>query len=368
MKSDVLVVGAGPAGLATAIAAAAKGLRVTIADARRPPINKPCGEGLLPEAVEALRSIGIELNSSLGFPLEGFRFSDNSHSVSAPIKRGRAFGLRRTVLHNLLVARAAEVGVQFRWGACVSDFASAGARINGELVNYGWLVGADGLNSSVRRWAKFNWPRIGCRQRFGFRRHFAIAPWSKSVEVYWGGRFQMVVTPTHTEDVCISFFSREPKLRIADGLAEFPEVARRLENAHGKTSEQGTLVGLTSSWRVASKHIALVGDASCSVDGIAGHGLSLGLQQACALAEALSLGDLRSYRSAHRKIVRMPLRMTRLLLLMDASAWVRHKALRMFESRPELFAEIISVHTSRPQDRTFDTGEVLNLSWRVLRA
>ena len=240
MKSDVLVVGAGPAGLATAIAAAAKGLRVTIADARRPPINKPCGEGLLPEAVEALRSIGIELNSSLGFPLEGFRFSDNSHSVSAPIKRGRAFGLRRTVLHNLLVARAAEVGVQFRWGARVSDFASAGARINGELVHYRWLVGADGLNSSVRRWAKFNWPRISCRTRFGFRRHFAIAPWSSSVEVYWGGRFQMVVTPTHAEDVCVSFFSRDSKLRIEDGLAEFPEVARRLENAHGTTPEQGS--------------------------------------------------------------------------------------------------------------------------------
>jgi len=368
MKSDVLVVGAGPAGLATAIAAAMKGLRVTVADARRPPINKPCGEGLLPEAVEALRSIGIELNSSLGFPLKGFRFSDSSHSVSAPIERGRAFGLRRTVLHNLLVARAAEVGVQFRWGVRVSDFAPAGARINGERVPFRWLVGADGLNSSVRRWAKFNWPRISCRTRFGFRRHFAIEPWSESVEVYWGERFQMVVTPTHAEDVCVSFFSRDPKMRIDDGLAEFPEVARRLENAHGTTPEQGSLVGLTSSWRVASKHVALVGDASCSVDGIAGHGLSLGLQQAVALAEALSLGDLRSYRSAHRKIVSMPLRMTRLLLLMDASAWIRQKTLRLFENQSELFSKIISAHTSKPQDHAFDVREVFNLSWRVLRA
>ena len=163
MKTDVLIVGAGPAGLATAIAAAIKGLRVTVADARRPPINKPCGEGLLPEAVEALRSIGVELNSSLGFPLKGFCFSDDSHSVNAPIERGRAFGLRRTVLHNLLVARAAEVGVQFRWGARVSDFAPAAATVNGEIVHFQWLVGADGLNSSVRRWAKFNWPRISCR-------------------------------------------------------------------------------------------------------------------------------------------------------------------------------------------------------------
>jgi len=368
MKLDVLVVGGGPAGLATAIAAATNGFRVMVADARRPPINKPCGEGLLPEAVEALGSIGIELDSSLGCSLKGFRFSDDSYSVSAPIERGRAFGLRRTALHNLLVAKAAQVGVIFRWGARVAEFAAAGASVDGEFVGYRWLVGADGLNSSVRRWAKFSRPRMNCRTRFGFRRHFAIAPWSRFVEVYWGRKFQMVVTPTHAEDVCISFFSRDPKLRIADGLCEFPEVAEHLKGAHGATPEQGSLVGLTSLWRVASKHVALVGDASCSVDGIAGHGLSLGLQQARALADALSRGVLDSYRSAHRRIVSMPLRMTRLLLLMDASTWVRRKTLRLFEKKPELFAKIISVHTSRPQDDAFDAKEMFDLSWRVLRA
>jgi flavin-dependent dehydrogenase len=368
MKSDVLVVGAGPAGLATAISAAMKGLRVTIADARRPPINKPCGEGLLPEAVAALRSIGIELNSTLGFHLEGFRFSDSSHSVSARIERGRGFGLRRTVLHNLLVARAAQVGVNFRWGARVSDFAETGSRINGEFVGHRWLVGADGLNSSVRRWAKFSWPRISCRTRFGFRRHFAIAPWSKFVEVYWGRRSQIVVTPTGADDVCVSFFSRDPALRIEDGLSEFPELAARLKEAPVVTAEQGTLVGLTSAWRVAAGRVALVGDASCSVDGIAGHGLSLGLQAALALGEALSRGDIRYYKVAHRKIVSLPLRMTRLLLLMDASNRIRRKALRLFETQPQLFAKIISVHTSTPRVQALDAKQLFDLSWRVLCA
>ena len=368
MKSDVLVVGAGPAGLATAIAAAMKGLRVTIADARRPPINKPCGEGLLPEAVAALRNIGIELNSALGFHLQGFRFSDNSHSVSAPIERGRAFGLRRTVLHNILVARAADVGVDFRWGARVSDFAATGARINGEFMSYRWLVGADGLNSFVRQWAKFSWPRTSCCTRFGFRRHFAIPPWSKFDEVYWGSRFQIVATPTHADDVCVSFFSHDPALRIEDGLSEFPDLAARLKEAPAMTAEQGTLVGLTSARRVAAGRVALVGDASCSVDGIAGHGLSLGLQQALALGEALSRGDLRHYKMAHRKIVSLPLRMTRLLLLMDASNWIRRKVLRMFESQPQLFANIISVHTSKPRDQAFDAKQLFDLSWRVLCA
>ncbi|MGA8144524.1 MAG: NAD(P)/FAD-dependent oxidoreductase [Candidatus Acidiferrales bacterium] len=367
MKSDVLVVGAGPAGLATAIASAMKGLRVTVADARRPPINKPCGEGLLPEAVEALRRLGVSLDSPLGFPLEGFRFSDCTRSASAPIARGRAFGLRRTVLHELLVRRAAEAGVEFRWGARVSDFAADGARIDGEFFGCEWLVGADGLNSSVRRWAKLSGMQLG-RTRFGFRRHFAIAPWSKFVEVYWGEQFQMVVTPTRADEVCVSFFSSDAKLRIENGLAEFPEVARRLESAELMTAEQGSLVGLTSARRVAAGRVALVGDASCSVDGIAGHGLSLGLQEALELGEALSRGDLRYYVSAHRRIASVPLRMTRLLLLMDASGWIRRKTLRLFESQPELFSKIISIHTSKPQGRKFDAPAIIGLGWRVLWA
>ena len=368
MKSDVLVVGAGPAGLATAIAASAKGLCVVLADARRPPINKPCGEGLLPEAVEALRHIGIELDSSVGFPLEGFRFSDETHTVSAPMALRRAFGVRRTALHNLLVARAEAAGVQLRWGARVSDFTRGGARIDGAFVGCDWLVGADGLNSMVRRWAGLNWSRLSCRTRLGFRQHFAVAPWSKYVEVYWGRKFQMVVTPTHADEVCVSLFTRDGKLRIDDGLAEFPDVARRLRGAELITAEQGTLVGLTSAHGVTAGRVALVGDASCSVDGIAGHGLSLGLQEALALADSLAKGCLRLYESAHRRIASLPLRMTRLLLLMDASTRIRQKTLRLFERQPDRFAKIISAHTGRPVEEAFDAAQMIGLSWRVLWA
>jgi hypothetical protein len=104
------------------------------------------------------------------------------------------------------------------------------------------------------------------------------------------------------------------------------------------------------------------------VDGIAGHGLSLGLQAALALGEALSRGELRSYKLAHRKIVSLPLRMTRLLLLMDASNRIRRKALRLFETQPQLFAKIISVHTSTPREQALDAKQLFDLSWRVLCA
>src|SRR5271170_6211091 len=126
-QPDVLVVGGGPAGLATAIAASLKNLRVTLVDSRKPPIDKPCGEGLLPEAVSALRSLGIEIDSRIAVPFSGIRFSDESSSATARFSGRKAFGLRRTALHQLLIDRATQVGVSFFWGAPISSLDSHGA-------------------------------------------------------------------------------------------------------------------------------------------------------------------------------------------------------------------------------------------------
>ena len=57
--ADVFVLGGGPAGLAAAIAMRRTGLRVILADAARPPIDKACGEGLMPDSLAAARELGI---------------------------------------------------------------------------------------------------------------------------------------------------------------------------------------------------------------------------------------------------------------------------------------------------------------------
>jgi 2-polyprenyl-6-methoxyphenol hydroxylase-like FAD-dependent oxidoreductase len=367
VQADVLVVGAGPAGIATAIAASLKGLRVAVVDARTPPIDKACGEGLLPEAVAALRSLGVDLDSTLAVPFAGIRFSDANSSASARFSRGTAFGLRRTALHQLLVDRATEVSVRFLWGAPISGFDFAGARVNGNWIRCSWLVGADGQRSGVRKFAGLD-PRRRRRFRFGFRRHYLIAPWTDLVEVHWGEKCQMVVTPTGAQEICVSLFAGDPHLRLGSALEQFPEVARHLRGVQLASAEAGAVTSLGRARAVTRETIVLVGDASCAVDGIAGQGLSLAFRQGLALADALACGDLALYEAAHDRIAHTATRLARLLLLMNASRAVRRKALRFFAARPGAFAKMISIHAGEVAPEAFGATGILDLGWRVLWA
>lgn len=365
MHADVVIVGGGPAGIASAIAAALQDFRVTVLDSRKPPIDKPCGEGLLPEAIAALRALGVELDSSLAFPFHGISFSDENSRAVARIARGQAFGMRRTALHEMLSNRARELGVSFFWGARVAHLGHGRIHADGRTISYKWLVGADGQNSAVRAWARLGNTRYR-RSRFGFRRHYRLAPWTDVVEVHWRKRCQMFVTPTQADEICIALLSSDPHLRIQQALELFPEVARRLRTASQVMAEGGAITSLGRARCVARGNVALVGDASCSIDGIAGQGLSLAFQEAIALGDALARKDLHLYRRAHRKITKTALRMTRLLLLMDRSEWIRRKTLRLFATQPALYSKMMSVHTGASPADLLRVREIVGLGVRVL--
>jgi flavin-dependent dehydrogenase len=365
MQSDVVVVGAGPAGIATAIAAALKGLQTTVLDFRKPPIDKPCGEGLLPEAAEALESLGIDLSRS-AFPFSGIRFSDDQSSVRARIA-GRAYGLQRRALHQLLVERATALQVRFLWSTRVSEFHADHLRIGDQSLSFRWLVGADGQNSAVRKWAGLN-PRRRAHSRFGFRRHYAVKPWTDCVEVHWGERCQMFVTPTGEEEVCVALLANDPQMRIDRALAQFPEVANRLRCVEVIGQEAGAVSVLGRARAVVRGNVALVGDASCAIDGIAGQGLSLAFQQAIALGDALAREDMPHYVAGHRQITANAVRMTRLLLLMGSSVTLRRKVLRLFAKNPTFFSRMMAIHTRESREAALKARDVVGLGWRILWA
>ncbi len=81
MHSDALIVGGGPAGLAAAIALRQKGLEVVVADALHPPIDKACGEGLMPDARKDLAALGIAVHDGALF--EGIAFLAGRRQAAA---------------------------------------------------------------------------------------------------------------------------------------------------------------------------------------------------------------------------------------------------------------------------------------------
>ncbi|MFZ1202761.1 MAG: hypothetical protein WAN97_00495, partial [Candidatus Acidiferrales bacterium] len=144
--------------------------------------------------------------------------------------------------------------------------------------------------------------------------------------------------------------------------------ARRLRSARPVSTQAGAVTSLGRARAATRENIALVGDASGTVDGIAGQGLSLAFRQAQALGESLARGDLAHYEAAHRRIMRNASRMTRLLLLIGASATIRRKALRLFAAHPNVFSRLMSIHAGEASADALAATEILDLSWRVLWA
>ncbi|HYL68741.1 MAG TPA: hypothetical protein VEX69_06225, partial [Candidatus Limnocylindria bacterium] len=204
--------------------------------------------------------------------------------------------------------------------------------------------------------------------RFGFRRHYSIAPWTENVEVYWGERCQMFATPTGPEEVCVSVLTSDPQMRIERALLKFSGLAQRLQSATTLTSEQGAVTALEKTRGVVRGNIALVGDASGSVDGIAGVGLSLAFQQAIRLGEAMRREDLKRYQAAHRRMCKIPTRLNRVLLQMSESKWMRRKVLRLLAKSPGMFSQLMSLHTGQREPEELKAREVIDLGWRVLWA
>jgi flavin-dependent dehydrogenase len=95
--ADLLVVGGGPGGLATALHARTLGLSVIVAEPRATPIDKACGEGLMPGGLAELASLGID---PPGLPLRGIAYLREHRRAEALFRGSPGRGVRCTTLHS----------------------------------------------------------------------------------------------------------------------------------------------------------------------------------------------------------------------------------------------------------------------------
>ena len=361
---DVVIVGGGPVGLAAAIAARMRGLEVLVADRDHPPIDKACGEGVMPEGVAALAALGVAA-SGYGRPFHGIRFCEADLSAEGRFPAGCGLGIRRPVLHQLLVDRAAEAGVAMRWGENVSSVGPGRVDLCGQTVACRWVVGADGLESQVRRWAGFR-PPSRKRRRIGMRHHFRARPWTDLVEVHWRTNCQAYVTPVSSDEICIAILARKPEGRLVHSIRQFPELCRRLDGAEPIGSVRGGTSVSDRMRSVVRNGFALVGDASGSVDAVTGEGLSLGFRQAIALAEAIEKGNLEQYQLVHRRLGRPPSLMAGLLLFVGDRTWLRRRVLRALGAQSEVFDLMLAVHVGALSLGAVRIGALARFAGRLL--
>jgi flavin-dependent dehydrogenase len=354
--------------LAAAIAARQRGFRVTVADGRTPPIDKACGEALMPDALGAFHQLGFAIRTCETRSLTGVRFlASGGISVEADFPAEFCgFSIRRTILHRMMVERATEMGVDLLWGAVVTGISETAVQVSGRTARTKWIVGADGVNSRVRAWAKLQ-AHSHSRLRYAFRRHYRVRPWSSRMEIHWGKSSQAYTSPVNDAEVCIAVASRDPALRLDNALEEFPELNRRLQGAEISSTERGAVSANRKLKRVWRNNVALIGDASGTVDAITGEGLGLAFQQALILAECMKAGDLRPYQAAHRKLALRPSLMARLMLTLDRRPALQRRTLQVFRRHPQLFERLLALHVGElsPYDLARDG---VTLGWGLLRA
>lgn len=368
LRTDVLVIGGGPAGLAAAIALRQRGVDVTVVEARSPAIDKACGEGLMPEALAALERLGVSLDARDGLPFRGIRFEDAHTQVEAAFPARTGLGVRRLRLHRRLRERAEELGAHLLWDTRCQLAGPRNALVNGEEIRFRVLVGADGQSSFVRAWAGLDACRTE-RLRYGFRRHYSVAPWTDRVEVHWAERGQLYITPVAEDCVCVAFVGHEPMHEDEAWQPYFPWVAEHI----GDAAESSVPRGAVSANRVLREvergsSVALIGDAAGSVDAVTGEGLAGCFQQAEALANAIVQGNLEAYSRAHQAISRLPHRMAALLLLMDRYPSLQRRALGALAARPHLFEELLAVHVGERGLPRFALEHGPQLCWSLLTA
>ena len=365
-KTDVFVIGGGPAGLAAAIAATQKGFKVIVADGDKPPLDKACGEGLLPEALEVLRALGVRLTAEDGIAFQGIRFIHKGVVAEASFCQGQGMGVKRVALHTKLMERAEECGVQMMWSTPVTGISKHGVHAGGQEIPAQWIIGADGTKSRSRNWIGLKASRVA-QFRYATRRHYRANPWADFTEVYWGTGMQAYVTPVGAEEVCAVLLSDNRPVRFEMAWKEFPLLRERLANAEMLGRERGGITAMQSLNRVCNERVALLGDSSGGVDAITGEGLRLGFQQAMALANVLEKGDLSEYQAEHRRLSRRPVIMGKILLLMGKHAALRGRAMKVLSRNPGIFAGLLALHTRESSAREL-MATTAQLGWHLLLA
>jgi len=366
---DVVVVGAGPAGSATAALLAYRGFRVALLDRAAFPRDKACAEYLSPEAGRILDRIGVlaglraEAEHLVGMRIvspNGTEFTGR-FSGAAPFKgfSDRGMAVRRTVLDHALVKMAVKKGAELRERTRVESVEVAGKRClvhvrdetGTEVMRTRLVVGADGLNSRVA--VQLGVVRKGTPARHAFVSHATgVADVGNVGEMHVGRRGYVGLAKVGKDLTNVAVVldadalpdGPSPEARFDAALQRFPDVAERMA---GATREGGVLTAgpfARTTVRATGERALLVGDAADFFDPFTGEGVYAALRGAELIHEhvspliehdTLSARDLGVYDRARRRTF--------------GGKWRVERLIGFAIDRPALFDRVASRLARRPK-------------------
>jgi len=380
-RYDAIVVGAGPAGAATAILLAERGLEVLVLDRARFPRPKLCGEYLSPEAARILDRLGAlkAVDAAGAVPLLGMRITAPDGTVVQGVYRAvgdwrpyreHAMGVARATLDGVLADRLRALPLDFREETRVTGVGLEGGRVasveavdaGGRPVRFGarLVVGADGRASVVAQ-------RLGCRRPHRLRRmalvtYVADVPGAGGAgEIFVDPPDYAILNPLAADRVNMSLvvpladgarWSDRLETFLAARVRQMPHLGRRLAGARRVAPVQamGPL-----AWDVKPPReggVLLVGDAAGFYDPFTGEGVFTALRGAELAAEvaaaALRAGDcsaagLAPYERARRAAFADKERFTRALQFLVRRRRLANVAARVLARRPALVDLLLGV-------------------------
>ena len=327
---DAIVVGAGPAGSATALLLARGGARVLLLDRARFPRDKPCSEYLSPETTTLLRRLGGGIVEAVAAASHARLTGMKVVAPSGAEMIGRfdrtgdrfSFALPRTSFDTILRHAAETAGAVVREGVKVEDLlydrGAVGGVIAGETYRARVVVGADGLRSVVAR--RLGGVRTSSPRRVAFTAHVAdVAGVSDVGEMHVGHEGYVGLGPIGYGVTTVALVLPLRSLRSRPGFFEaldrFPGLAGRFDPR--RVVRKVLATGPFAQW--SRRSVApgggalLVGDAADFFDPFTGQGIYSALRgaelAAACLIPALSRGvswsvpqaALRGYARARRQ-------------------------------------------------------------------
>lgn len=359
---DAAVIGAGPAGSATATHLARAGFAVLLLDRARFPRPKPCAEYLSPGAVDALDRVGALRPVLAEGParLSGMRVVGlDGRGFTGRFLRGAGLGVPRERL-DLHIAAAAEgagarvlQGVTFEALGPASGGVSVRARSGTRPVTFRAriAIGADGLNSRVAH-------QLGLARRGGPGR-MALVAHARGVggmgdlgEMHVGPKGYVGLAPLGDGlvNLAVVVDLAKDRLRVPlsatlhEQLARFPALRERLAGAQLASPVRAVGPFARSTRRASAERALLVGDAADFYDPFTGEGVYAALRGAELVAEhaarsletdRLGAKDLAGYDRARRQAF--------------AAKWMLERIVGWVISRPRILEHVTARLARRPE-------------------